>query len=289
MHWVAPPNAFFVGFCMTIYAEYLLVENILIGYVILYLTARLSALPVKRGRLLLGSLLCGLYSFIILAPIHPLLLLASKLPVSAVIVFAVFREKKPKILLKYCLVFYGVTIILAGMCFFIIYMGKGGGIAGSAGFYIQAGSYGSIIIGVLCGLVGLTWLWERLKTTLLKSGTEAAVAIYVMDTIGEVQAIVDTGNFLRDPVTGKPVLIADRGSLPDAIAKPPEERLRMIPYRSLGNESGMMMGIRADRVSICRGDQTSVQTDAVVALYEGELFKEKAYRAIIHPSMLVKF
>ncbi len=75
-------------------------------------------------------------------------------------------------------------------------------------------------------------------------------------------ALQDTGNTLRDPITGESVLIAG----PDAanillgltskqLASPAESLtaapgLRIIPYRSVGQQNGLLLAIRPDQVRI---------------------------------------
>lgn len=76
-------------------------------------------------------------------------------------------------------------------------------------------------------------------------------------------ALVDTGNALRDPVTGERVVVADalcawelaglrREHLTDPLKTMTEKRempLRLIPYRAVGKE-GMLLALRCDKVRI---------------------------------------
>ena len=78
-------------------------------------------------------------------------------------------------------------------------------------------------------------------------------------------ALLDTGNTLKDPLTGEPVLVVDAGVaarlLPDAglnaaaLADPaglfaflseqyPSDRFRLIPYRAVGTASGLLLAVR---------------------------------------------
>lgn len=71
-----------------------------------------------------------------------------------------------------------------------------------------------------------------------------------------MRAFVDTGNFLRDPVSGKPaaVLSASCGKkLMEEVAGAGEESLKtricVIPYSTVG-EKGILQGVRPDRVIV---------------------------------------
>lgn len=80
----------------------------------------------------------------------------------------------------------------------------------------------------------------------------------------DMTALIDTGNTLRDPMSGKPVLVADcdvaekllslsQEALKDPVgtlAAQPVPGLRLIPYHSVGIPSGMLLGVKADHVWI---------------------------------------
>lgn len=77
-------------------------------------------------------------------------------------------------------------------------------------------------------------------------------------------ALLDTGNELRDPITGESVLVIGReaaGELTgltreqlnhplDTMADPPLPGLRLIPYRAVGAENGLLLAMRFPGVQI---------------------------------------
>lgn len=92
-------------------------------------------------------------------------------------------------------------------------------------------------------------------------GTEIPVELYYKGKSIKVCALRDTGNCLRDPVSGESVLVVGarvaeellgigKKQLEDPIetmASLPVTGLRLIPYRTVGNKS-MMLGIRMERI-----------------------------------------
>jgi stage II sporulation protein GA (sporulation sigma-E factor processing peptidase) len=80
----------------------------------------------------------------------------------------------------------------------------------------------------------------------------------------QLVALLDTGNTLKDPITGQPVLVAGAdvaaellGFTREDLAEPlrtMESRcvkgLRLIPYRAVGQPSGMLLATRLDDVRI---------------------------------------
>lgn len=77
-------------------------------------------------------------------------------------------------------------------------------------------------------------------------------------------ALLDTGNTLRDPITGTPVIVTGAFAAQklldltaDDLTKPLETMqrlsnrgLRLVPYHAVGQPSGMLLGLRADAVEI---------------------------------------
>lgn len=77
-------------------------------------------------------------------------------------------------------------------------------------------------------------------------------------------ALLDTGNQLRDPITGEPVLVIDcqqafrltglgleqlKHPL-DTMTAPPLPGLRLIPYRAVGAENGLLLAMRFPKISM---------------------------------------
>lgn len=102
-------------------------------------------------------------------------------------------------------------------------------------------------------------------------------------------ALRDTGNVLRDPVTGQSVLVADAktahtllGLEKHQLSAPVETvasgmipGLRLIPYRTVGRSAGMLVAIRVDQVRIGKW-----QGSALVAFAPEGLGEDHTYRAL---------
>ena len=87
-----------------------------------------------------------------------------------------------------------------------------------------------------------------------------------------VTALHDTGNTLRDPVSGRPALVLERGAAeelwPPSVAAvlasglPPEEKMArlhrqgadipfsLLPFRSVGTSAGLLLAARSDYIEI---------------------------------------
>jgi stage II sporulation protein GA (sporulation sigma-E factor processing peptidase) len=204
----------------------------------------------------------------------------------------------------------GITI---GMMYFL-------GIAGvtqNASVYTGIVGYSYILIGCAA-----TWLIfgifsDFIKGRMMKERTYADVEIAMEGKTVTMKGLMDTGNFLKDPLTGKPVMIisaaAAKQLLPsDIVEEAVDERkkqilseklmkgkyasrIRMIPFQSIGEERGYMIGIRPDEIRIGvhdrkGNDRTVTASDgAILAIYKGNFSggqTEESCSILLHPSMI---
>ena len=112
-------------------------------------------------------------------------------------------------------------------------------------------------------------------------------------------ALVDTGNTLTDPATGRPVLVAEADSLeellPPGLRPGPAElrdpagvlerledgpwrlRFRLLPYRAVGVERGLLLALRMDRVQVGEEDRGPM----LAALSPTPVSDGGAYRVLV--------
>ncbi len=104
----------------------------------------------------------------------------------------------------------------------------------------------------------------------------------------QLQALYDTGNLLRDPVTGKPVLIVGAdvaqqltGLSCQQLQKPVESMgaipgLRLIPYHTVGQSDGFLLALRLQNTKI-----GAWQGSSVVAFAPRRLDENGKFHALI--------
>lgn len=102
-------------------------------------------------------------------------------------------------------------------------------------------------------------------------------------------ALQDTGNTLKDPVSGCQVIVADPGLAWDILGLTPAQLrdpisamnlghikgMRLIPYRAVGQPGGMLLGFRPHELTV-----NGKKEDFVVAFAPTEFAKGKQYRAL---------
>ena len=123
----------------------------------------------------------------------------------------------------------------------------------------------------------------------------------------ELNALLDTGNRLYDPLTKLPVVIIEQSSikhlLPAKVLQLIEQlqaddlkeinlpeswegRVRLLPFNSIGKEHGLLVGFRPDEITVWEKDQGVVSKNVVVAFHNRPLSPEGAFQALIPPAVL---
>lgn len=118
------------------------------------------------------------------------------------------------------------------------------------------------------------------------------------------KAIIDTGNFLKDPITKIPVVVVEKDILTEVVSEKilnnlsniieGEEvdlgeylsKIRLIPFMSLGKQNGMLIGIKADGITVNTQEDTMFIENIIIGIYDGTLSKTGKYRALIGLELL---
>lgn len=101
----------------------------------------------------------------------------------------------------------------------------------------------------------------------------------------EMKALFDTGNSLTEPVSGRPVSIVEENATTKLWLETRPQKYKVIPFRSIGREHGILEGTTVDELIIRKGDGQIVEKDAVVALYKGKLSKDGSYQMILNQGL----
>jgi len=283
-------------FHVEIYAEYLFIQNFAAGLLILLLTGRICGRSAGRFRLILGSVSCGLYSFAILIEMSWIVSILSKLIFSQLLIvytFAVLQNRqiskinKFKTGIKILITFYIISFFMGGITIAGMYLGGFKGITANGAVYIESATYFNVVAGILA-----TWLIGSIFAGYIKERTLTekmyrSVTIEIEDMKWKLDAMIDTGNFLKEPITGKPVAIICRSAAEEIFksGKVAHERFLAIPYKAIGRPEGALAGFTADRVII----DEKITKDMVLAVYEGEFNQTKEgnmYRLLLNRELM---
>lgn len=222
-----------------VYLDLVMGLNFAVDLLLLLATNRLSGFPSRPGRCTLAGTLGGLYGGICLLPgftfLGNFLWRLVVLGLMAVIAFGLDRSA-----LRRGTLFVLLSMALGGVA---LCLGRGGG-------WSAIGAAAGVCLLCILGFGGS--VGQNYVTVEIRHGGQQAV----------LTALRDTGNTLRDPITGESVLIvgpeaaAQLLSLtPRQLASPIESLsavpgLRLIPYRAVGQSGGMLLAIRPQQLRI---------------------------------------
>lgn len=102
----------------------------------------------------------------------------------------------------------------------------------------------------------------------------------------ELRALFDTGNLLTDPISGKPVSVIEETETVRQWFEKYPQKYRVIPYRSIGKEHGILEGIVVDELIIRKEEEQVVKKETVVALYKGKLSKDGTFQMILNHNLI---
>lgn len=286
---------------------------------LLWMVAQIVPLKVKGWRFILGGMAGGLYQFFVLTNLYSQGLVNSwaTAPVLFIIIvpflmvglaFYPFRLRKIIRALGYV---YLLSFFLAG-----IHWGFDN--LNSRFFHLEINLWWRFLmhIGLVLCLGEMGWgvihrkTWEH---TCLYS-----LQIRWGGSLVKLTALLDTGNRLTCPFTKEPVVIVESREvmayLPAEVlnickmiesgagmepgfnlSDAWQERIRILPFRALGREQGILVGFRPDEVQVWAGgrerdakspQEIGVKRNVVIGLYNRPLSGEGAFQALISPVML---
>lgn len=99
-----------------------------------------------------------------------------------------------------------------------------------------------------------------------------------------VTAYWDSGNLLRDPYTGRAVSILSRGKAKEFL-QIKKDRIRYVPYRSLGEQAGLLAVTDVEELAIRRGRHTVRIHPAEIGIAQEGLLEQKGYDLILHAEL----
>lgn len=282
-----------------IYIDTLFCLNALVDYLLLLAAARLAGEPLRRWRFALGAGLGGLYAVAIFLPglaflSHPLCRLASAI----LMLLAAYGGSRR--LLRQGLLFFALTCAFGGGVVAIGLLGGTGLSLGNGVFYSSMDLKVVLLSSaVCCGVLSL--VFRRLGVHSAAAGELAAAKVCVAGRQAVFTALVDTGNTLTDPMSGRPVMVVEgeravplfpAGHCPTCtdLRDPTagltrlgtgewKGRFRLLPYRSVGVERGLLLAVRADSLEL-NGQRRG---PVLVALSPTPVSDGGGYQALIGP------
>lgn len=289
---------------MTIYIDIIIIENLIMNYIILYATGLISKNKIYYLRIFFASLIGAIYvatQYISNLAIYSNTII--KIILSIIMVLIAFNPQDMKKMLKQLLLFYLTTFTFGGVATYLIYVLKPENIIIENGMFVGTYVLKVIFIGAIVGSIILIISFKISKNKMTKKDMICQVKIKLNQKEKILNAIVDTGNMLKEPITGSPVIVVEKNALYDLMPKEilnnteyilggdfekiPEDikneyipKLKIIPFSSLGKQNGMLVGIKPEKVEVIN-EEVEEKDNAIIGIYSKSLTKRGEYNALI--------
>lgn len=283
-----------------IYVDVLICVNLIINYFILLAMTKFLYIKTKRIRLVGASLLGAVYSIIILLPeINSLLSLSIKLLMSISIIGAAFGFSNFKNVFRNTLIFYIINFIFGGIVFCLWYF------FGPQSIFMKNGVvYLDISPIFLAFTTIISYFLIRLTDRILLqknlTSTNCEIIVKINKKQVKLKAKIDTGNILKEPFSGLPVVVVEKQYIENILPKefndicytqgltPHQTALnlkcRMIPFTTVSGQ-GMIPAFKADEVTILYNKNTYIK-EAYIGVCSKKILNTD-FSAIINPDLLI--
>ncbi len=281
---------------MTVYLDIVLIENILMNYIILFATGFIQKVKMSQIRIMLSSAFGGLYAIIAylnIIPIYSSFLM--KILLSIIMIYIAFNPQNTKKMCKSILLFYLTSFVMGGCALALLYFISPESISFRNGVLVGTYPMKVTLVSGILGFILIQISFHINKRQIKKKDMIGKIEIVINKQKSELKAYVDSGNMLKDPITNTPVIIAQKNKIRnlenmdlDNILGGDENfkniKFRIIPFNSIGNQNGMLIGIKPDFVKITFGDIVKYSENVIIGIYDKKISKE--YSALVGLELL---
>jgi len=243
-----------------VYIDLLFLLNLIANYLLLLAAGRMAGAALPRWRLGLGAAAGALYAALVFLP-GMLWLARWPCKLAAGVLMSLIAYGGERRLLRVTVLFFGASAALAGAVLGLELLGSVPLTLENGVFYTPLDARLLLLVFVACYFV-LSLFFRRVG----RHGGELVSLKLEFDMgAAEMTALRDTGHTLTDPADDRPVVVADWRALERVLpgwADPADpvgsverchaagsRQARLVPYRAVGVESGMLLALRARQVT----------------------------------------
>jgi stage II sporulation protein GA (sporulation sigma-E factor processing peptidase) len=292
-----------------LYLDIIFLINFVFNLVLLMAAGGILQVRLSLIRVVLAASLGGIYAVLVTLPQFYLLAnLLPKIIVSMLMAAVSLKYVNIHLYVRFWAMMFLVAFALGGAMLGLGYFN----VALQAGepiFLMELPGFSLTlaVLGVALALALGKNLISILRQSIFKKDFLIPLTISMGDKNTELVGLVDTGNHLRDPLTGNPVIIVEYQAMDDLLPTSlgaflssryePEmgeladifgvedwgKRLRLIPFASVGKEHGVMMGFKPDQVIIDNKGRKIIKNNIIIGLCQQALCPDNSYHALVNP------
>lgn len=294
-----------------IFIDVLIIENFFMNYLLLYFINRFCKCRSKKWRIIIAAFIGAMYVLVVFYPdLHVFYSVIMKFMISILMIIVAFSPHGLRDFLKITILFYLEAFIIGGFLLGIFYLSNGAPEVINGALYISSISPSPeyIIVGSIVAIILVKFGFDYFEGYYINEKTKVELDIVLNQRSCSVTALIDTGNSLKDPITNVPVIIVYYKTIIDILPDELREvilkdysyeilkirimeselksRVRIIPYKALGVENGILIGIRMDLVISRLKSKTNVVKEPIIALYNKPISNAGDYQALTYPGII---
>ncbi len=218
---------------LVVYVDVLIILNTLVNYFILLAVRKITRSYTKRWRIAVGALVGGVSSLLLFLEYLGLLMTLLKLITAVLTVVVTFGLNPFKEFMKRLFFLFAITFIFGGFALAVyMFFDKDILIYSNGIIYFDI----DMTFLIICSVVSYLLITIILRFTDKKAPKSKEYVVTINNNGKSITctAFMDTGNNLRDPFSGYPVIMAEK-SIFNYVYN--DERIRLIPVVTVNGES----------------------------------------------------
>ena len=281
-----------------VYIDVFFFTNLVMDFLILKIVSLYIKPQTTYIKCILGATIGSLFSVLSLLLTYENIvvhMLFSYIFIAVAMIIVTYGFGKWNDLFKRCIVLYIVTIFMGGLFNFIYSYTYVGFIIHNIITGLRTGinviwMLGATSVSYLC-LKLLVYIVKRCMNTSMKVNVQLALKGKTKLLTG----LIDSGNSLREPYTGKAVHIVCMDSISEILEGLDiySNKFKLVPFTSIGKKHGLIKVITFDEIVVYREEGfTEGQKEVIyfegnvpIGLYEGSLSDSGEFNILLHKSV----
>lgn len=262
---------------MVIYLDVYFIENFIVNFFLLNVTARITNTRCALWKQVIGATIGGIYSVLVMIDVSTYLSnIIVKVFISFLMCKFLLKGKGYLQAIKFLGVFLLCTLTLGGTCLFVEFSIKTNQLLNNSSINFNAQK---LLVGMMLLYILLDRIFIYVKDKKNIKNFIYTIIFTIKGNTKEVRVLLDSGNSLREPATNLPVIIVEGSELKDIDIS--ENDLYEIPYKVVSGQSSILQGIKVDRIRIINSNNELIERKAIIAFTNTKLSGENEFNGLL--------
>ena len=273
-----------------VYLDVFLIINTFMDFLILVIAKSLIKPRTTINRCILGAVLGGVMSVIaLLIPFKIIWLrfITSYIFICLIMCKIAFKTKGIRNNVRNMCIVYIVTFSIGGAMNALYYYTTFGLVVNRilSGYYVNTLNVIRFISIALITYLITEFLLKVFMKNKASNTRLFQTRIWIKEKYVDIVALLDTGNLLCEPISGRKVHVIEYEAVKDIIEKE-NGFYRVIPYNSVGNSKGLLNAIEVDLIEVENEGNLPLKLEKqIIALYDKKLASDGKFEGLLHSSI----